>query len=598
MSVQRFEPAVGPRNYFSVAGGRTAGAWAWSAGLVADYANSPFVLKSCESATNCDDPNAQSVHDLAVVEHMVTWNLMGTLTPIPRLQIGLRLPLAYVSGDGLPDPNTGGLNPAQELSAFGMGDPALEGKVRILGEPTDMVVLAAALDVQAPLGHATAEDKYIGNDSPVTVGLRGIFDGNFGPVLAAVNLKGVYRKDATVGSATIGPEFRYGAALGYEITESFQVMAEGFGATRFSSVNGTNSLEIDGGVRFKPGNFGLSLFAGGGAGVIQGIGVPTGRAILGVMYVSEGADQDADGVLDEDDQCISQPEDEDGIADEDGCPEEDHDRDKIPDQADKCPLEPETVNGLNDEDGCPDSRGDKDKDGIPDDSDQCPNEPGTMRVGKARGCPDTDKDGVADNADQCKNEAEDTDGFMDTDGCPDPDNDGDGVPDTADECSDAPEIMNGFQDQDGCPDEPPDQDGDGISDATDQCVDQAETLNAVKDDDGCPEVGIPLATVTADEVSVRSKLAFRGDEPASALTLKTLDAVANGLNNHQEILELQVTVVTRQAEAARGPKRAQAVVRHLVSKGVNAKRLKAKGAVGGSADVRFEITWSTRKPRR
>jgi hypothetical protein len=423
--------------------------------MVMDYANSPFVLRSCVSDSNCDDPSTAVDYDLDVVEHLLHFNFIGTLTPIPRVQIGLRFPLAYSTGDGLPSDYSGGLEPLNSISAFGVGDPMLEGKVRILGEPTDPVVLAAALDLAAPLGHATAENAYIGNESPVAVGVRGIVDFYFDPVFAAVNLKGVYRTDARVGSATIGPEFRYGGALGVQVSETFQVLAEGFGGTRFSTENGTNSLEVDAGVRFRPGNFGLTLFAGGGTGIIKGVGVPAGRAILGVMYVSEGADQDLDGVLDDDDQCLTEPEDQDNIADEDGCPEEDHDRDKIPDEKDRCPLEPETVNGLNDEDGCPDQRADRDKDGIPDDSDKCPDEPGTLRAGNLRGCPDSDGDGVPDSQDQCGTEKEDTDGFQDTDGCPDLDNDGDGVPDTADECSDKPETVNGFKDEDGCPDEPP-----------------------------------------------------------------------------------------------------------------------------------------------
>lgn len=452
-SVQRFEPAVGPRNYFTVAGGRTSGAWAWSAGMVADYANSPFVLRSCVSGSDCDDPSAASTYDIDVVEHLLHFNFMGTITPIPILQIGLRFPLAYSTGDGLPNEFTGGLDANNAVSAFGVADPQLEGKVRILGDPTDPIVLAAALDLAAPLGHATAENAYIGSDSPITVGVRGIGDFYFDPVFAAVNLRGVFRTAATVGSATMGPEFRYGGAVGVNVSETFQVLAEGFGGTRFSTANGTNSMEIDGGVRFRPGDFGLVLFAGGGTGIIQGVGVPTGRAFLGVMYVSEGSDKDGDGVIDDDDQCPTDPEDDDGIADEDGCPEDDHDRDKVPDQADKCPLEPETVNGLDDEDGCPDTRPDRDKDEIPDDSDKCPDEAGKLRVGALRGCPDSDGDGVPDSADQCGTEKEDTDGFEDTDGCPDPDNDGDGVPDTADECSDQPETVNGFKDEDGCPDE-------------------------------------------------------------------------------------------------------------------------------------------------
>ena len=66
---------------------------------------------------------------------------------------------------------------------------------------------------------------------------------------------------------------------------------------------------------------------------------------------------------------------------------------------------------------------------------------------------DVDNDGVPDSRDKCVNEAEDTDGYEDTDGCPDPDNDNDGILDSDDECVDEAETKNGVEDEDGCPDE-------------------------------------------------------------------------------------------------------------------------------------------------
>jgi uncharacterized repeat protein (TIGR01451 family) len=67
---------------------------------------------------------------------------------------------------------------------------------------------------------------------------------------------------------------------------------------------------------------------------------------------------------------------------------------------------------------------------------------------------DSDHDGVSDPDDECPDEAEDKDGFRDSDGCPDPDNDNDDIPDTSDECPDDAEDYNGYEDEDGCPDGP------------------------------------------------------------------------------------------------------------------------------------------------
>lgn len=99
----------------------------------------------------------------------------------------------------------------------------------------------------------------------------------------------------------------------------------------------------------------------------------------------------------------------------------DLDGDGIQDGLDACPLEPEDVDGVEDDDGCPDDL-------------------------------DTDEDGVPDSVDQCPDEPEDRDGYRDEDGCPDPDNDGDDLLDEEDRCPVAPEDLDGFEDSDGCPD--------------------------------------------------------------------------------------------------------------------------------------------------
>jgi outer membrane protein OmpA-like peptidoglycan-associated protein len=49
-------------------------------------------------------------------------------------------------------------------------------------------------------------------------------------------------------------------------------------------------------------------------------------------------------------------------------------------------------------------------------------------------------------------DAEDKDGFEDTDGCPDKDNDQDGILDKDDKCPTIPETVNQLDDTDGCPD--------------------------------------------------------------------------------------------------------------------------------------------------
>lgn len=111
----------------------------------------------------------------------------------------------------------------------------------------------------------------------------------------------------------------------------------------------------------------------------------------------------------------------------------------------------------------------------------------TGRMGRSQELRDADLDGIADDADQCPTQAEDYDGFEDSDGCPDIDNDGDGIVDDRDACPSSAEDFDGIADDDGCPES--DADGDGILDEDDACPLAAEDFDGYEDTDGCPEAG-------------------------------------------------------------------------------------------------------------
>ncbi|MBA3971865.1 MAG: OmpA family protein, partial [Bacteroidetes bacterium] len=100
---------------------------------------------------------------------------------------------------------------------------------------------------------------------------------------------------------------------------------------------------------------------------------------------------------DKDDGCPDEP----GTPEFNGCP--DRDGDKIIDKQDACPDNP----GIAEFNGCPDKDGDK----IMDKEDDCPDEPGLPAF---KGCPDRDNDGVMDKMDECP----DKPGPASNNGCP------------------------------------------------------------------------------------------------------------------------------------------------------------------------------------
>jgi outer membrane protein OmpA-like peptidoglycan-associated protein len=124
-------------------------------------------------------------------------------------------------------------------------------------------------------------------------------------------------------------------------------------------------------------------------------------------------------------------------------PPADSDHDGFADPDDKCPAEAGVAPN-----GCP---ADTDGDKVLDKDDYCPRE-----IGPApKGCPivdlDPDKDEVPLPCDACPDEA-----GVRPDGCPIRDTDGDGIFDDKDKCPKEPETKNGFEDADGCPDKIPD----------------------------------------------------------------------------------------------------------------------------------------------
>src|SRR5258706_9616169 len=97
-SVQRFSPAIGPRNFVTVSGARTDGKMAFSVGLFGNYGSDPFVTTVCQTPGMSP---CRATRDLKIVETVVTGDLLASLTVIPRLQLGLRLPYSFVKGAGI-----------------------------------------------------------------------------------------------------------------------------------------------------------------------------------------------------------------------------------------------------------------------------------------------------------------------------------------------------------------------------------------------------------------------------------------------------------------------------------------------------------------
>jgi OOP family OmpA-OmpF porin len=200
---------------------------------------------------------------------------------------------------------------------------------------------------------------------------------------------------------------------------------------------------------------------------------------------------------------------------------------------------------------------DSDRDGVVDGKDKCPGTPAGRKV-NADGCElDSDGDGVVDGNDKCPNTPAGR--KVNKDGC-ELDSDGDGVIDGKDKCPDTPAGRK--VNADGCE---LDSDGDGIVDGADKCP----TVFA-KTADGCPPP-LVLEGVEFDN----DKATLR--QESFAVLDKTAASMQHWADAKIEVGGHTDSVGTDDYNMALSQRRAETVRDYLISKGIAADRLTAKG---------------------
>ncbi len=586
MDLHLFRPAVDSKGHLSVNGTDVLPHLGISFGLILDGG---FGMLPFDGLINRGDIGLQRCEGLLcgrVVDAQLTGTLHFNLGLANLLIVGVQVPVVVGAGANITVPGffndpQSGLGSARGLDNQSLGNIAIHSKIRILrAERNDGFGLAAILQLELPTGDTGrfAGDPtfvlwphVVGEWRPIRqvrlnldVGYRLVIgDGAAFPV-------GGRTEETSMGSGVLssvmgGANFVYDDQLTFGLGASFRLgdapldlVLEVYGNQIMSGLDGRGDFGVEGTTNLE-GLLGLKIFVERSSYLVFGGGgaIPTGgataadvRGMVGFIFEPSIGDRDGDGLRDDVDQCPDEPEDFDGFADEDGCPDPDNDRDGILDVDDECPMVPEDRDGDADEDGCPEgNEGDRDGDGILDNEDECPDDP------------------------------EDRDGFQDEDGCPDPDNDSDGILDTDDLCPNDPEDVDGFQDQDGCPD--PDNDSDRILDVDDRCPNEPETYNGTEDDDGCPDTGSVI--IEENSIVILEKIYFETDSAAiMQRSFPIIDAVAATLvgNPHITLIEVQGHADERSSDEYNirlTRDRAAAVVEALVQRGVARERLRSAG---------------------
>ncbi len=475
-------------------------------------------------------------------------DLTGAFGLFDWWEVALHFPIAQIPVETSFIENVGG-----RKVAYGIGDIRLETRLQALDPEKFPVGLAGNLFLTVPSGNDKAG---LGRGLPGG-GLRVALSQRWTRVHFAVNVGWAFYPRSTIQNLTTGDELTLGAGIGFtpivdhldirvELDGSFTPGPSDDGVERFGDPAHT-PFEVLASAEYKF-DFGLALRGGLGKGITPGFGATDFRVFAGASWaIFRPIDRDKDGLTDDVDECRKEPEDLDDFEDGDGCPDPDNDDDGFADVDEACPDDAEDLDGWEDGDGCPE--------------------------------PDNDLDGLDDGVDTCPDEAEDLDGWQDEDGCPDDDNDGDGILDAMDACPNGAETVDGWQDQDGCPD--PDNDGDGIEDEVDICPNEAEERNGVRDEDGCPDDR--LAVVTEAGIAILQPILFRsGSDRIEPASLPIVEKVAGLLLENPSITSLRVEGHTdNKGDPDRNvrlsQRRATAVMKALIDRGVPADRLEAQG---------------------
>ena len=507
-----------------------------SFGLVFHFQDDPYQLVF--------ESNEEEIHQ-RILDYVVKAEVWAAIGLFDYLDIGLVMPVILSQKTGDPEDPSPGAPQFASISSFTTSDLRIVPKLKILdSKDFDGFGLAFLMPISLPTGDTDAYASEGNVRIEPRLALDFSTDGGF---VIAANIAFQPRATRRVLNFENTDAFKWGLGLEIPLVEDLALIGSLFGTVAVGADAGTSRtapIEALGGVQWWFAKDWIGNI-GAGSGLSNGVGAPDFRAFLSIGYTPRsGKDLDAD---------------KDGILDD----------------VDKCPLDPEDKDGFEDEDGCPDI--DNDKDGVLDVA-----------------------DGQADSTGygKCRNDPEDKDGFQDEDGCPDPDNDADGILDTADgavdgsgfgACRNDPEDKDLFQDDDGCPD--PDNDGDKVLDVVDgdkdetgygKCRDEPETVNEWKDEDGCRDIK-PKAVLTETGIQILEKVYFDFNKATiQNRSYPLLDEVVRILTENPQVNLIRVeghtdNVGNRAYNAGLSDRRAKSIQKYLVSKGVPANRLIAKG---------------------
>jgi MYXO-CTERM domain-containing protein len=265
-STQRFMLAPGGDDILSVYSGRTAPPLAFAVAAAVDYADAPLRL-------------VNGSQEVVLVRSQ--WNLqVGASVGLLRwLEVGLVVP-ATLSQSGEPAP-PGGPPLASWTPSGGLCDPRLVPRVRLLDVAG--VGLALVLPVSLPVGSV---ENYTGWSAVTFTPTAAVEWSGISALRLAGNLGFAIRPSRSLGDLTVGDALGYGLAGIYDFAlgrQPFAAMVTLTGEVGTGGSGEVDPLEVLAALRWNA-PLGLSVTAGGGAGLSQGYGTPNYRVVASVGF--------------------------------------------------------------------------------------------------------------------------------------------------------------------------------------------------------------------------------------------------------------------------------------------------------------------------
>jgi outer membrane protein OmpA-like peptidoglycan-associated protein len=275
-------------------------------------------------------------------------------------ELAASLPFTIMSGERGPamlgDPSNPNDDKLYRLDGQGLGDAGVHVKARLAR--AGRLGLAALATIYLPT--ATPRDRFLG-DRTLTPQLVAIADASFGRLRVAFNggirLRrtlsftdtGDMGSPATMGTITTATELPVGVGAAWALSpEKIELVGEVFGAIPLGAQHGYQPLEALGGLKvYLAKSSYLSLGAGRGL-LPDRAGNPDFRAFIGIVFEPKPAEHAHVAIPDDDLVAVTPPPSHTDDT------FHDRDNDGIEDRLDKCIDDPENYNGVEDDDGCPD----------------------------------------------------------------------------------------------------------------------------------------------------------------------------------------------------------------------------------------------------